>query len=70
MEKVQQIPRRSRIGLEGYDALAIVIVDCRNDGSPVKLIAGPPAPQAGDIYNYASMIDRLAHIYATRFKDL
>jgi hypothetical protein len=69
VEKVRQIPRRSRTGLEGYDALAIVIVDCRNDGSPVRLVSQFPAPPAGDIYDYASMIDRLAHIYATRFKD-
>jgi hypothetical protein len=40
VEKVRQIPRRSRTGLEGYDALAIVIVDCRNDGSPVRLCSG------------------------------
>ena len=70
VDKVKQIARRSRIGLEGYDALAIVIVDCHNDGSPVRLVSGQPAVPPGDIYNYASMIDRLAHIYATRFKDL
>ena len=70
VDKVKQIARRSRIGLEGYDALAIVIVDCHNDGSPVRLVSGQPAAPPGDIYNYASMIDRLAHIYATRFKDL
>jgi hypothetical protein len=40
------------------------------DGSTVRLVSQPPSPPEGDIYNYASMIDRLAHIYATRFKDL
>jgi hypothetical protein len=70
VEKVRQIPRRSKTGLVGYDALAIVIVDCRNDGSTVRLVSQPPSPPEGDIYNYASMIDRLAHISATRFKDL
>jgi hypothetical protein len=70
VDKVRQLPKRSKTGETGYDALAIVVVDCPNDGSPVRLVTAPPAPQPGDIYNYTSMIDRLAHIYATRFKDL
>lgn len=70
IDKVRQLPRRSRTGATGYDALAIVIVDCRNDGSPIGLVSDPPAPQPGDIYHYDSMIDRLGHIYLTRFKDL
>jgi hypothetical protein len=70
VEKIRQLPKRSKTGDTGYDALAIVVVDCPNDGSPVNLTSEPPAPQPGDIYHYASMIDRLAHIYATRFKDL
>jgi hypothetical protein len=70
VDKIRQLPKRSKTGDTGYDALAIVIIDCVNDGSPVELVTSPPAPQPGDIYHYASMIDRLAHIYATRFKDL
>ncbi len=70
VDKVRQLPRRSRTSDTGYDALSIVVIECANDGSRVALIRTPPAPQAGDIYHYASMIDRLSHIYATRFKDL
>jgi hypothetical protein len=70
IDKVRQLPKRAKTGDTGYDALSIVVVDCVNDGSPVRLIDDPPAPQIGDIYHYASMIDRLGHIYATRFKDL
>lgn len=70
VQKVRQLPRRSKPGETGYDALAIVVVDFPNDGSPVTLVTKPPAPQAGDIHHYASMIDRAGHIYATRFKDL
>lgn len=68
--KVQQLPKRSKPGETGYDALAVVVVDFPNDGSPVQLVEKRPAPQPGEIYHYGSMIDRLAHIYATRFKDL
>lgn len=70
IDKIRQLPKRSKIGDTGYDALSIVVIECPNDGSPVGLVTAPPAPQSGDIYHYASMIDRLGHIYATRFKDL
>ena len=70
VDKIRQLPRRARTGDAGYDALSIVVVKLRNDGSPVGLMQAPPAPQPGDIYHYDSMISRLAHIYATRFKEL
>jgi hypothetical protein len=70
VDKIRQLPRRSKTGDTGYDALAIVVVDCANDGSPVELVTEPPSPKPGDIYQYASMVDRLGHVYATRFKDL
>lgn len=68
--KVKQLPRRSGPGAVGYDALAIIVVEMANDGSSVRLMEADPAPQRGDIYAYASAVDRLAHLYATRFKDL
>jgi hypothetical protein len=70
VDKVRQLPRRARVGDTGYDALAIVVVEAANDGGVFRLVGSPPAPQAGDIYDYASMIDRTAHIYATRFQHL
>jgi hypothetical protein len=70
IDKIRQLPRRAKLGDSGYDALAIVVINCRNDGSPVTIWEKPPAPPSGDIYFYGSMIDRLSHIYATRFKDL
>ncbi|WP_315737789.1 MULTISPECIES: hypothetical protein [unclassified Bradyrhizobium] len=68
--KIKQLPRRSKAGDVGYDAIAIVVVDMANDGRPVELLEKDPAPQKGDIYHYESMINRLSGIYATRFKDL
>lgn len=70
IDKIKQLPRRSKVGDTGYDALSIVVVDMPNDGSPVELIKSSPAPQPNDIYHYATMIARLSAIYATRFKDL
>jgi hypothetical protein len=70
IDKIRQLPHRSKTGDVGYDALAIVVVDIPNDGSRVTLIKSPPAPQTGDIYHYDTMISRLSGMYATRFKDL
>lgn len=70
INKVGQLPRRSKPAEVGYDALAITVVNFPNDGSPVEIVTAPPAPRPGDIYHYAAMIDRLAHTYVTRFKEL
>ena len=70
IEKILKLPKRAKPGEVGYDAFAILVVDCVNDGSPVEVVDTPPAPKPGDIFHYASMIDRLSHAYATRFKDL
>ncbi len=70
IDKIKQLPRRSKVGDVGYDALSIVVIDMPNDGTPVELIKAAPAPQQGDIYHYDTMIARLSAIYATRFKDL
>lgn len=70
VDKIKQLPRRSKVGDTGYDALAIVVVDFPNDGSPVGLVSTAPAPQPGDIHHYDAMIARLSNLYSTRFKDL
>jgi hypothetical protein len=70
VDKIKQLPRRSKAGVEGYDALSIVVIDCPNDGSKVELVTKPPAPQAGEVYHYASMIDRLRGLYDTRFAQV
>lgn len=70
VDKIRQLPKRSKPGDTGYDALAIVVVDCVNDGSPIRLVETAPSPLPGEIYHYAAMIDRLSHTYSTRFGDL
>lgn len=65
IEKVEQLPRRSKPGSEGYDALAIVVIDCINDGTTVKLVTHSRAA-----YQYGAMIDRLRGLYDTRFAQI
>lgn len=68
IEKVLEIPRRTTTSTSGFDALAIVLVDCRNDGaSPVRIVNDRPAPEPGDPVHYDSMIARIVHLYESRF---
>jgi hypothetical protein len=68
--KVHEMPRRTKMGEQGFDALSIVLIECRNDGTPVPLMTEPPAPRPGEIYDYEAMIHRLAQLYSTRFSAL
>jgi len=68
--KARELPRRSSPAGEGYDGFAIVVVDCPNDGSLVRLLDRPPAPPHGDDYHYTSMIDRVAGLYSVRFAQI
>jgi len=70
VEKICEIPRRSHTGAEGFDALGIVVVECRNDHSSVKLVSKPPAPSADEIFHYDQLIRRIAHIYENRFANI
>ena len=70
LAKVKQLPRRSNTGIAGYDALGIIVVDCVNDGSPVRLHTSSPAPQAQDNYHYETLINRLQVLYDTRFAQI
>lgn len=68
--KVHEIPRRSGPGSNGYDGLAIVAIECVNDGSPVRVVTAPPAPRVGDIYHYDNMVTRVANEYDTTFRGI
>ena len=68
--KLMELPRRARLGEEGFDAFAIALVNCPNDGSPVTVHTSAPAPAPSDIYEYSQMIGRIAQLYATRFSGI
>jgi len=68
LAKVGEIPRRSRAGEDGFDALGVVFVDMANDGSPVRIVTSPPAPGPGDVLHYSQMIRRIAQLYDFRFR--
>lgn len=68
--KLTELPRRSRPGEEGFDAFAITVIDCANDGRPVEVRRGASGEYYPEIYDYTQTIGRLAHVYATRFSSI
>jgi hypothetical protein len=66
--RVRQLPRRTKMGENGFDALAVAVVDCSNDpGRAVRVVEDPPAPRPGDPFHYDQMIRRIASVYESRF---
>lgn len=71
IQKMLEIPRRATTSAQGFDALAIVVVDCSNDGvTPVRIVDEPPAPQHGDPVHYEAMIARIVQLYESRFPHI
>jgi hypothetical protein len=70
VEKLRELPRRSKDNEEGYDAFAILVVECRNDGTPVTLVSQSPAPQAGEIDHYEMAVHRLAQLYEQKYRNV
>lgn len=68
MNAVKGLPRRTKPGDSGFDALGIVVVDCRNDLSPISV--GNPRPAPSEIFHYDQMIERMSNSYSTRFSHL
>jgi hypothetical protein len=69
-EKLKEVPRRASDREEGFDAFAVVMVDCHNDGTPVRLVTEPPAPQQGEVYNFEWTVHRLAQMYEQKYRDI
>jgi hypothetical protein len=68
IEKLREIPRRTKGTEEGFEAFGVVVVQMVNDGSPVRLLTTPPAPQPGDIFEYSAMIRRTVGLYEAAYR--
>lgn len=69
LAKMLQLPRRSNEQERGFDALGITMVQCRNDGSNISVDAKRNARVEG-IVAYPELIQRLSHLYATKFSGI
>jgi len=68
IQKVLEIPRRATTSAQGFDALAIVVINCTNDGvTPVHIVDSAPAPERSSPVHYDSMIGRVVQLYESRF---
>ncbi len=67
LSKMGELPRRTRIGENGFDGIGVTVLDFANQGGPVEILNAPPAPQPGDQFHYDAMISRMAHEYDSRF---
>lgn len=70
LQKIAEMPRRSASSEVGFDGIGVTILGLRNDGSPVELVEGPPAPPPGDTFHYGSLIVRMANEYDTTFANV
>ena len=52
----------------GYDVVGVSVIDCRNDGSRVTVVNGPPAPSLTDHTHYERMIRSLCAEFRGRFR--
>lgn len=68
--KIAELPRRSSPSEAGFDALAIGVIDCANDGRPVLVRHDSPGQDFPAIFGYELTIARLAQLYATRFASV
>jgi hypothetical protein len=68
--KLEELPRRTGHGQDGFDAMGIVVVDMANDGTPVQVVQDPPAPKPADVFHYDQMLRRLIHLYETSYSGL
>jgi hypothetical protein len=41
-----------------------------NEGTPVQVVNGPPAPRPPDVFHYDQMLQRLVHLYDTGYGAL
>ena len=70
ISKLCEIPRRTQQGVEGFDALGIIVVNLKNDGSIVKVVTDPPAPLPQQWFHYDQMVRRIADTYANKFGNV
>lgn len=69
LNDIQDIRRRPGpgSGAAGFDAFGALVVRMANDGSPVTVMTGSPAPGPSNEYHYDQMVSRAAHLYDSTF---
>lgn len=69
LDAIMKLPRRSNDQENGFDAFGISMLQCANDGTPVVIDSEANA-RISTIFTYGAFINRLAHLYATKFSGI
>jgi hypothetical protein len=69
LDAMMKIRRRSTEQEKGFDALGVTMIRCANDGSPVEIDLVANEKLSG-IVRYAPFIQRISHLYATKFAGI
>lgn len=67
LQRFRTLRVRGHTTERGYDAVGVVTILAKNDGSPIVLAPIPPALPPGDPMHYDTMIHRIAGLYHGRF---
>ncbi|HEY3669500.1 MAG TPA: hypothetical protein VGN51_01075 [Acidimicrobiia bacterium] len=70
IKRLRELPRRAGPGEDGFDALGIMVIDLKNDGTPVSIWRDAPAPSDQDVDSYEAMVMRAAALYDYRFSAI
>lgn len=62
------VPAAGDVRDYGYDVKGVTVLDCRNDGSEVKVVEQTPAPPKSHHVNYERMVRSLCSEYRSRFR--
>ena len=66
---LRELQRRSKVGDEGFDGIGVILLECPNNGSPIKVTSPDPALlPSNDDFDYGRFIHRLAQLYTNRYK--
>lgn len=70
VQKLQNIRTRTSTDELGFDALGVLVLDAKNDGSTWTLVEDPRfgAPQPRDVWHYTKVVQKMAKLYRDRFK--
>lgn len=68
LKGLEKLQCRAKVDDDGFDAVGVVMIACRNDGSAIQVVTqSPPAPAPTANFDYSRFVRRLAQLYATRF---
>lgn len=62
------VPTANDVRDYGYDAVGVTVIDCRNDGSAVRLLDKSPAPATSDHVHYERMLRNVCAEFRSRFR--